>query len=474
MKQDIYAELLSLAGFEEPELTRTLPDWIEASRKLGLSEEDVRHAVVEWIPAHFDIELTGIRKLIGAFLREAIDLTRAKQYKANGMKIVYGILPAITSNYLAIKASGGDKVFVSFPDIFLATTLNGFFHKADRYLETAEAGGMTYGCRHCALNKTRIGARILDVIPSPDVIWTWGYICDEGPKTDEFMQLMCAQDWDFIISRLPHDTHFGENDSENDRRVKYLAKQMRNGFEFVQEKIGITVTPESISEAVGVFGDYAKKLSELIGLVCAADPPPMDGAALACFGYPLSMPFNTGFHHVKDALETTIQEVKERVDAGVGIVPKGSPKLGCYFVSTPVPWISRMFRDNGVALSFSLLMTPTKAQLVPPTYDDPFMASAQTWLRKPIGANLGYEIDVTCERVETYKPEGMVMGFYDFDRWLGAHQKIMSQAVEKQTGVPHFYMESDFWDDRDYSPEALRTRIESICQIVKMNKMMQG
>ncbi|HOO37895.1 MAG TPA: 2-hydroxyacyl-CoA dehydratase family protein, partial [Deltaproteobacteria bacterium] len=115
-----------------------------------------------------------------------------------------------------------------------------------------------------------------------------------------------------------------------------------------------------------------------------------------------------------------------------------------------------------------------QAQLLPVSYDDPYMATAQTWLRKPIGANLGYEIDVTCERVETYKPDGMVMGFYDFDRWLGAHQKIMSQAVEKKTGVPHFYMESDFWDDRDYSPEALRTRIESICQIVKMNKMMQG
>jgi hypothetical protein len=35
-------------------------------------------------------------------------------------------------------------------------------------------------------------------------------------------------------------------------------------------------------------------------------------------------------------------------------------------------------------------------------------------------------------------------------------------------------MEADFWEDRDYSPEALRTRIESICQIVKMKKMMSN
>jgi hypothetical protein len=31
-------------------------------------------------------------------------------------------------------------------------------------------------------------------------------------------------------------------------------------------------------------------------------------------------------------------------------------------------------------------------------------------------------------------------------------------------------MESDFWDDRDYSSESLRTRIESISQILKMKK----
>jgi hypothetical protein len=36
--------------------------------------------------------------------------------------------------------------------------------------------------------------------------------------------------------------------------------------------------------------------------------------------------------------------------------------------------------------------------------------------------------------------------------------------------VPTFYIEADFFDDRDYSQEALRTRIESISQVVKMRK----
>ena len=42
--------------------------------------------------------------------------------------------------------------------------------------------------------------------------------------------------------------------------------------------------------------------------------------------------------------------------------------------------------------------------------------------------------------------------------------------MEKKTKLLVFYIEGDVWEDRDYSPEALRARIESIAEIVKMRK----
>ena len=45
-----------------------------------------------------------------------------------------------------------------------------------------------------------------------------------------------------------------------------------------------------------------------------------------------------------------------------------------------------------------------------------------------------------------------------------------NRLVEEKTKLPVFYIEGDLWEDRDYSPEALRTRIESIAEIVKMRK----
>ena len=67
-------------------------------------------------------------------------------------------------------------------------------------------------------------------------------------------------------------------------------------------------------------------------------------------------------------------------------------------------------------------------------------------------------------------PDAFIAGFLDYDRWIGALHKKMARQVEEATGVPSFYLEADFYDGRDYSPEALRTRIQSICQIIRQKK----
>ena len=58
----------------------------------------------------------------------------------------------------------------------------------------------------------------------------------------------------------------------------------------------------------------------------------------------------------------------------------------------------------------------------------------------------------------------------------GVAQKVVYGAfeiVEEKTGVPSYYIEADFWDDRDYSPESLKTRIESVCQIIHARKALK-
>ncbi|MFC2019262.1 2-hydroxyacyl-CoA dehydratase [Chloroflexota bacterium] len=469
MAKDAYEALLRATAFKESEILEFLPHWHRAADKLGLTEEDMRFAVEEWIPKHFDLSLEGFRKLVGCLIREITDLTRADEYKRQGVKIVYGIMPAISHYYYALKLTAPDKVFVGFPDMFLALFMNGLFHKLNPYLEEAESAGIPYGCRHCALNKTRYAARRLGVIPSPDISWIWGFVCDEGPKTDEFIHDYYDPEWKTVITRLPHDMPLGTPEDEIDERVEYLASQMKEGFKTVQKELGIEVPDEKIKEVITFWQRYVTKIGELKHLM-ASDPQPLGGLEGTLYSEPLAMPFNTGVEGMEDALDTTIRELKQRVANKQGILPEGAPKLMIYLMPSSLPWIPRMFEQNGVGLTFTDSGTPARKHLIPPRFEDPYMAAAETWLKRSPSINLGYKADIICEKLQTYKCDGMVFGFFDFDRWLGSDHRLLSKLVEERTKLPVFYIEGDIWEDRDYGPEALRTRIESICEIVKMRK----
>ncbi len=471
---ELNKKLLEIAGFEGNEVDEILNDWLFTIEEVGLTDEDIRYAVEEYIPGNWDIQYRGVRKMIGAYFRELIEIAKTKQYKAEGKKILYGILPAVVLPYSAYKKAGGDDIFVSFPDLMLVTILNGFFHKAAPYLNEAEAQGFTYGCRHCPLNKMRVGALTKGLLATPDVIWSWGFNCDEGPKTDEMIQCMMNQKWKYVVSRIPHDTAFGNADDDEYDRVKYLADVLKDGMEQISEVIGVTPTDADMKAALDESNRYTFKIGTLVALVCKSDPVPLGGATVTNFQQGMTCPFNSGLKYLEEALDIMIKELRQAVKEGKGVLPKGAPKVGSYFVPFCIPWIDRIFRENGVATTFSQTLTPSQSQMRPSKYNEtPYMSFAEGWLKMPLGQNMGYEVEAMVEKVNTNQPDGMLMGFFDFDRWLGAHQKMCADLVEKETGVPHYYVESDFWDDREYSEEALRTRIESICQMIYMKKDMQ-
>lgn len=473
MNKEMNIELLKIAGFEGSELDAFLPDWLMAVEKVGLTDDDIEYATREYIPKNWDIQYLGVRKMIGAYFRELVEVSKTKQYKAEGKKIVYGILPAVATLYGAIKEAGGDNVYVSFPDLMLVNILNGFFDKADPFLYEAEEQGFTYGCRHCPLNKMRVGAYSKGLIAAPDIIWSWGFNCDEGPKTDEMIQNLLNEDWHYVVSRIPHDTYYGEPDDEIEERVQYLGKILKDGMDEIEKATGIKVTEEHFKKASADNSRIGFKIGQLTNLVCTADPLPVGGNALTQILQVVTIPFNAGTGYMENAIDILIKEVREAIKQKKGILPEGAPKIGSYFVPFCIPWVDRIFRENGVGTTFSQTLTLSTKQLKASRYkDNMYLATAEQWLKMPLGQNMGYEVATMVEKVKAYQPDGMLMGFFDFDRWLGAHQKMAAKLVEEETGVPHYYMESDFWDDRDYSEESLRTRIESISQIIKMKKEM--
>ena len=105
-----YDELFKLCGFEDEEIKKERHR-IEASfERLGIGPEDMDTAD-SWVRQNHDVSLKGVRKLLGAWLKELIDLVLAKD---EGKKIVYFGFPAIIGPGLMLSASS-EEVFVSAP-----------------------------------------------------------------------------------------------------------------------------------------------------------------------------------------------------------------------------------------------------------------------------------------------------------------------------------------------------------------------
>ena len=468
-----YRDFLKLLAFSDEEIPQLLPQWENACRLLELSEEELDYAANSWLPRYWDLSLLGVRKCIGAYFRELIQLTRLGELKKAGAKILYYNMPSHPACIYANRLAGGDRLHISYPDYIIATVFNAFLHK-----DTAETKpGMPCAsqlCHQCGMNRVKAQERFRNIIAEPTVLWNWGLYCNEGHKIEELLQDTGESGWDYVLTTMPQDAGSALPEAEDEKRVGYLARQLRESQKQVSAYTGIPVGEKELAEATEKYLEYMLKVEALTDLVSRADPQPMSGNELALFWVPAQIALDTGFEYITEAVDTVIGEIKERTEKAEGPLPKGSPRLACHFVPFSVPWINRAFMDNGVNLSVNTFFAQPSRQAEYFQRGDVYRSVARQWLSNPSVVNMQNEAELVCAILERYPQDGVLYGFFDFGCWIGSLKKTMIKIVQERTGIPTYYFESEFWDDGRYSLEDRLDRIKNIAYKVKINHMISG
>ena len=460
---EYYDGLLRLCGLEDEEINKERARIETVFQRLELKPEDMKTAE-SWVKQNHDVELMGVRKILRIWLLELIDLVLARD---EGKKLVYYGFPTIAGPSAAI-ASSSDEIYCLCPDGVLAFTMGQIFNKIHPILEAGEKNGLPPGHSLCSLQQVRVGGMAKGIIPVADMVLTSSYYCDMGSKTDELIHERYGHPAIYVDGSM--DSRWGEFPNCLPERVAFLGGELNKSLDKVREILGVEVTEEARREGASRNRELSDAISDLVEL--------MKGAALQ----PISMvelDLTRSLAHASasrrvineaaNAVALLNSEVKERIDKGIGIVEKGSPRVAILFSHFSDPSITRMMEKSGLSVPMSILDSVSSKHKKSPAFISGELI-AQTEMELGIfDGSYGF-IKRIAETIQDSDIDGFIWNYLYNCHPLTQMSHLLKQFVEKETGVSILSLESDLVDNRTYSAESQRIKVETFAEMLRARK----
>jgi benzoyl-CoA reductase/2-hydroxyglutaryl-CoA dehydratase subunit BcrC/BadD/HgdB len=460
---------LELCGYEPEEIEEQLPRVERAFARLGLSAEDVARGE-ERITSFFDTDLRGVRRILGVYVRELVDLVLARD---EGGKWIYSSPPSACADILTAAMLGGKDVHVSFPDLLFVMTLGTMFDKLDPIMEAAEGLYLEAGAGHCSLIQSRLGLYALDLIPRAALQVSVGLICDENPKADASFEEFFGVPVHFFLRGQDKDW---EESGRVQRHIEFLAGTIGRTAERVGETAGVKITDDLLSQARKLAREFSRPMRQVVDMVVNSDPPPISSAFVhvirALNGLPLS---RHGAEVAAEGVNILCRELEERVDSGKGIVPKGAPRVLHGYVQSYVdPTIVLMLEGMGIAVPIE------EVQLYEPDgrfspdvsgIEDPNHRLGAVLTQSTLFNSFPVRSRIAVEACRRYNLDGAFWMVHYSCRPMVSDSYMIKDIVQRELGIPFMVLEGDVYDPRDSRTRQLRPHIESFAEMVKAHKL---
>jgi benzoyl-CoA reductase subunit B len=260
----------------------------------------------------------------------------------------------------------------------------------------------------------------------------------------------------------------------------YVVKQLREVvIPKLEEISGKAYDEDRLKE---LLARSAKAEDDLVWVMESAKnkPSPIDGY----FGGVYYVgPIFSAFRGTEDAVQyykELREEVQERLDKGLGpITPEGTleeERFRLVFEGPP-NWTSfrkfwSMFHKEGAV---GVASTYTN---VGGSYDDgfrhdpsrPLESLAEYCLGCYTNQNLGSRVDKIVKYMEDYQADGLVINSVKSCNSFSAGQLLVLREVERRTGKPAGFIESDLVDPRYFSAANIKNRVESFLQMIEQKR----
>jgi benzoyl-CoA reductase/2-hydroxyglutaryl-CoA dehydratase subunit BcrC/BadD/HgdB len=456
----MYTELLRLCGFEDAEIEKEGPRIDKAFQKLEIGPEDCKRAE-DRVKKYFSLDLVGVRKCLGLGLKELIDLVLAKE---EGKKLVYTSVPPPAGLCLSLNMAG---VWCQVPESVLALGIGQIFGKLAPIMEAAEEHGLPPAVAACGYHQVRLGGMAKGIIPLPDAVISSGFFCDQSPKVYELIHEV----YGVHIVELDGcvDSNWGEWPEIPERRVRLYAEDIKEAAEELERVLGIELTEETLMAGWRKYTDMRLSAQRVIEL-SKAEPMPISHVDLNPFWRLISSAGGRGLEEGLEVIDVFTKEVEKRVEEGKGVVEKGAPSVAFLVNSVTDPATVRMFEECGLAMRGPLVYYMPPLQRAESKFTPLEERTVEAMMRRGLYHSTPGCIAVLEESIKAMNPDALLWYYHFSCRASSPQALIIKKSIENDLGIPVLLLEGDVFDERSYTAEVLRTRVEAFADMLRERK----
>ena len=455
--------LLALCAFTDEELEVQRPRIQQAFERAGLTDEDAEGGVRR-ITRYFDLNLIGIRRCIGIFLTMFADLVLARVEKRK--KIIYSEWPLPVVIIDAIWRADPDNL-VAMPGMVCNVVLGQFLGKLASITEAGEQVGQPAGQAHCPLYQTHIGAISRGIAPAPDLEVVAGYTCE--PPTAAMQMFGDLHNIPVISIDGCVDGEWGKWPQPSPDQIQYMSAQIDNGLARAEQLLNKPVTDELKQGAIKDRVRANIPYQTMLELIAKSDPQPVSQVDASLIFWLINMPLLPAMaQKTAQAIDLVCSEVKERVDKGIGILPKGSPRIYISFVTATDPSVMKLFEDSGLSIPCTFMCWQPSVVRYKTPYTNFSDKIAGTIQKTGLYCSTWGFLEQTLQYPRELKVDGAIVCFSTSCRLYTIPPLMMKKALRKEyDDFPVLVLEGEVYDNRNYSAEQIRTRVETFAQLIK-------
>ncbi|MBI4774491.1 MAG: 2-hydroxyacyl-CoA dehydratase [Deltaproteobacteria bacterium] len=321
---------------------------------------------------------------------------------------------------------------------------------AEEGVDRIEAEG--YPDHLCSTQKGTAGFLLMGVVPHPDLLIKTATPCDASNRLYEWTSHKF--DTPLVVVETPY--------YRNERGQKYMLGEIKRMIEQLEKLTGNTLDEDKLREYIGYGNqamEYILKTQELKKRRPCPDTGwhrPADTIFMTQIGTPMGAAY----------FKALYEDVKARADRGEGVIPEGKKErrvtYGYTWECYDLPFFDWLEEEHGVSyITDTLTYFPPDVGLVDTTSMDTILEGlAWRTMQMPMGRQtMGFSdiwINDFVHVVKNFKADALILGGHMACKHFWALNKLLSDKVKEETGVPTLRFEMDMFDKRFTPPAELR------------------